>query len=76
MTKKKYRFELCGTGAGDVPWTTRGEVDGTFPDVPPLVIKESFLMLTQGRAEYGKPGQGGCRGPYHIKKMRIEEMEP
>lgn len=38
-----------------------------------LTMKDTFEQLTQGRAIYGQPGVG-CRGPYAIKRVLIEEQ--
>jgi len=71
-----YKYEVKGTAADGQTWTADGTIvvqqPGQFPDVPMLALREAFLALTEGRAVYGKPGQG-CRGPYRVTGMLIEE---
>ncbi len=73
---KTYRYSVVGTDARGVGFAIRGEVQSSEPILSPEVFeaaaRDCFLKLTSGKAEYGKPGVGGCRGPYNIARMTIE----
>ena len=47
--------------------TERGDIGSVANEAMGL----SFRELTGGYATYGKPGEGGCRGPYKFKRMEI-----
>jgi hypothetical protein len=44
-----------------------------FNDSFGYAMEETFRQLTNGRAVYGEPGVG-CRGPYGIRSLLIEEV--
>jgi len=72
-----YDYEMSGTGTGGQQnWTVTGTVtlisDRDFMFVGDKVLAEVFQKLTRGDAVFGKPGIG-CSGPYHVKKMTVEE---
>lgn len=71
MAEKNYRFEIDGVGGGDKPWHTSGHITCEFSQTLNEAMKASFDLLTEGKAEYGKPGP--CGGPYKIKKFIIVE---
>ena len=50
-------------------------LDGDLFAYLPEVARELFIWLTNGQATYGKPGQGGCQGPYTIRQVTLR-MEP
>lgn len=71
----RYRYTIEGRDAdGGNTWTTRGSVP-TSSDIigvaVQLAIIASYHQLTNGHAEYGKPGAGGCRGPYTITRVEL-----
>ena len=71
---RNYEWKIEGTAAGGQTWSVTGTTPvkpGDFPLVPSLAIEASFDALTQGRAVYGKPGEG-CNGPYTITRLCIE----
>jgi hypothetical protein len=81
---RKYRYEMQGTGIGGnghgtQQWQTEGviqlERQGDFPRMLDQAQLSSFKKLTNGEAVYGQPGVG-CQGPYQIKRMLVEEIEP
>jgi hypothetical protein len=70
-----YRYEISGAGANDQTWTVRGRLffpPGAITDAMNRAMLETFQALTQGRAVYGSPGNGGCRGPYRMQRFLIE----
>jgi len=76
METKTYRYTVEGTNGDASSYRTQGTFETPeFSKTFDMAMRASFLDLTQGRAEFGKPGQGGCRGPYKIRKIIIEEVE-
>ena len=76
MTIARYNWSMSGTGAHDHTWETSGNTEinpGQFDTIMGTAMIETFEMLTQGKAVYGKPGVG-CYGPYRIKRFLIEEQ--
>jgi hypothetical protein len=72
-----YDYEMSGTAtSGQQDWTVTGMVelinDRDFMFVGDKVLADAFRKLTKGEAVFGSPGVG-CSGPYHIKKMTVEE---
>jgi hypothetical protein len=76
----KYRYWVSGTGAESRWWDVTGEVEadlGGFSDAVGKAMSEVFRDLhPAGGVVYGRPGEGGCKGPYTIKKFTIELREP
>jgi hypothetical protein len=72
----RYQYRLEGGAINKQTWsasrTIQIEKAGDFAEVPDRAIREAFLKLTTGKAVYGKPGVG-CKGPYSIKRLVIEE---
>jgi len=48
--------------------------DEGFVEATRLSMRQQYEKLTQGKAIYGKPGEGGCHGPYKILKLEIEPI--
>ena len=70
----KFPYQINGTCRDEHTWETKGTVETPFPDIMTVteaVMRESFKLLTQGKAIYGNPG-AGCRGPYTVTKLTIE----
>jgi hypothetical protein len=71
-----YRYTIDGIAADGQTWSTRGSVatdsPGAFPAIVEEAMQQSFLQLTQGKAQYGRPGVG-CRGPYRITRLLVEQ---
>lgn len=71
---KSYKFEMRGTAHDDQTWTTEGYVYCDFNDIFDRAMRSSFEQLTNGKAVFGKPGIG-CRGPYDILSVLIEQVK-
>jgi hypothetical protein len=72
-----YKYTVSGNGANNT-WETSGSLraePADFPNLWNVALSETFLKLTNGEAVYGHPGEGGCRGPYKIKKFTLELIE-
>ena len=72
---KTWQYTVSGKAAGGDTWATSGTVHCEFSESFKASMRAAFEAVTDGRAEYGKPGQGGCKGPYSIKSVLIEELE-
>jgi hypothetical protein len=74
----KYKYTVEGTAARGQTWSHSGEVSapnaGAFTQAVDDAMRDSFKALTSGKAVYGKPGIG-CRGPYCMMKLLIEEIK-
>jgi hypothetical protein len=71
---RAFNYEISGTAANNQTWQTSGQVDdpnNNLNEVFDRAMRSSFLVLTQGRAQYGNPGIG-CAGPYGINRILIE----
>lgn len=69
----RYRWVVEGTAADGQTWRTAGVVDrlpGHFPHVTMDALTTSFALVTEGRAEFGRPGET-CRGPYTITRLEV-----
>jgi hypothetical protein len=71
--RKSYHFAVSGSGAEGQTFHCLGEVLCEFSEVFDAAMTESFRQLTNGRAIYGSPGVG-CRGPYDIQSVSIEQV--
>jgi hypothetical protein len=72
--RKLYSYVIEGSGANNQTWQTRGAVLCEFHDAFDHAMLESFDQLTQGKAIYGNPGVGSCKGPYDILKVTITQV--
>lgn len=76
---KVYRYELVGTDGGGQAFTVSGELEVSsalgFAGAPGAAMSDAYQKLTGGKTEYGKPGQGSCRGPYSFRKLTLELAE-
>lgn len=70
-----YRYEISGDAFGGQTWMTTGHVDCEFLEAYHACMKASFLQLTEGKAQFGKPGIG-CHGPYLLNRILIEKVKP
>lgn len=68
---QKYDYRMDGTAADGQTWSTQGTVVCEFGDALFNATRDSFRLLTDGRAVYGKPGVG-CVGPYNVTRLSIE----
>lgn len=69
------KFLVEGTDGSGRPWRHHGSLRGSGGMVAAakLAVEKSYLALTDGETEYGKPGEGKCKGPYKITKMVLED---
>lgn len=67
MASKLWRFTLDGTGKEGNHWHTSGAIECEFADVALTALKQSFELLTEGKAIYGNPGP--CGGPYQVHRF-------
>lgn len=71
----KINYTVDGNDANGSTFSVHGEVEGDSPvdrNLYWLAVSKAFEQLTQGRATFGRPGDGGCRGPYKIKRFVLE----
>ena len=73
--QKTWQFTINGKAATGETWATSGTVHCEFADSFKEAVKDTFLQLTHGRATYGQPGVAGCKGPYRIMYVLIEELQ-
>lgn len=71
--RKSYRYSVIGSGAEGATFETSGTVMCELIEAFPLAMQETFRQLTNGRAVYGNPGIG-CRGPYDIHRVTIDQV--
>lgn len=71
--RKSYRFTVDGHGAEGATFQTTGTTLCELAHAFDIAMEESFHQLTNGKAVYGSPGVG-CRGPYSIRRVLIEEQ--
>jgi hypothetical protein len=73
-----YSYTVRGRAAGGQTWTVSAAVttaqEGDFPHAMLEALRETFHLLTQGKAVYGQPGVG-CHGPYTIDRFEIVREE-
>ena len=74
---KMFRYELGGTGGDGKAFAVSGHFDQGdevvgFQATLAEAQRHAYLKLTGGDTEYGKPGQGGCRGPYTFERILVE----
>ena len=73
----RYRYTMHGAAADQQTWSADGVIEvanyGAFLQVPGAAAADAFEQLTNGRAIFGLPGVG-CKGPYRITKLTIEEV--
>lgn len=72
----RYRYSVSGEAARGQTWSVAGIIEreqaGMFGALPELVMRETFLKLTEGQAVFGHPGLG-CIGPYRVTDFTIQE---
>lgn len=66
-----YDYTVQGTAANNQTWIVKGIVECDFSDAFNVAISHTFESLTQGLAQYGKPGVG-CNGPYKVIRVLIK----
>lgn len=77
MKIRTFNYTVEGTANGGQTWTTSGAVQITNEAIDTtmhLILRDSFDQLTRGKAIYGLPGVG-CKGPYDIYKIVIEQVK-
>lgn len=71
--RKSFRFTIDGHGAEGATFQTSGTTLCELAHAFDIAMEVTFHQLTNGKAVYGSPGVG-CRGPYAIKRVLIEEV--
>lgn len=71
--RKQWRFRISGSGAEGATFEASGSLLCDFGESFDQAMQETFRQLTNGRAVYGSPGVG-CRGPYDIRNVTIEQV--
>jgi hypothetical protein len=71
---KVWQFTVSGKAATGETWGYSGTIDCEFKEIFTLAMQNTFRALTNGRATYGQPGVGGCKGPYRVMSVLIEEL--
>jgi len=78
MRTRTYRWNISGVDANLNAYHTSGvanhDTDRHLLEVMAQALQESFEQLTEGRAQFGKPGVG-CKGPYTIIAMTFVSTE-
>jgi hypothetical protein len=73
----RYKYTVEGKEGGGETWRAQGFIEtqnpGDFATVPQLAMRDSFMQLTEGKAEFGRPGVT-CRGPYMITMLQVQEV--
>ena len=74
---RKFTYEIQGKDGAGRGFSVRGEFahSGDFPSALVEAQRRAFFDLTQGRATYGQPGTGSCRGPYSFQKLVVETLD-
>lgn len=71
------RFTITGTDGQGREYEVSGHHSGhnlLDPDCFTEIGQAAFQLLTQGKAKYGHPGKGGCRGPYDVRELKLERL--
>lgn len=76
MTLKCWGYLVSGSASDGQTWEVRGEVRSEFSDAWTTAMRDAFDRLTDGKAVFGYPGMGGCRGPYDVHRVVIEQKHP
>jgi hypothetical protein len=71
---KHWHFTIAGAGADGSTFETSGTLHCELAETFDNALCDTFEHLTQGRAVFGKPGVG-CRGPYDIHRVTIEQVK-
>lgn len=71
---KTWNYEISGTGGDGQTWATEGTITCEYAEVFNVAARSSFEKLTAGKAVFGKPGVG-CRGPYDVHLVLIEQVK-
>jgi hypothetical protein len=76
---KEFSYELEGTDGAGTAFKVSGRFqanDGmSFQASITEAQRHAYEALTSGKTEYGKPGQGGCRGPYKFERILVETVK-
>jgi hypothetical protein len=71
---KPYRYKIDGAASDGQSFQASGSIYCEFHETFNAAMADTFMQLTNGKALYGKPGIG-CRGPYDILKISIEQVK-
>jgi hypothetical protein len=77
MKSRNWDYLVEGTDGSGAEWSVKGALSAVDEErARKLAQQLAFQELTGGRATFGKPGDGGCRGPYKITKLEVKERAP
>ena len=72
----RYRYIIYEADGDGEQHELTGEVNAdSIQSAVNKAMAESFVKLTGGNAEFGKPGKGGCRGPYTILQLTLHNED-
>lgn len=77
---KRVHWELGGRDGAGQPFKVEGCFDQgdeavSFQETIKEAQRSAYIKLTGGATEYGKPGQGACRGPYRFELIHVEVVQ-
>lgn len=78
---KRWRYEMTvrggdGTEQKIAGMFDQGDEEASFQATLQEAQRHGYIALTGGQTEYGKPGTGGCRGPYRFERLLVELADP
>jgi hypothetical protein len=71
---RTYRIKVGGEDAKGQTWEIEDVVHCEFQELWHMTASRVFNRLTEGKAEFGRPGTG-CKGPYRITDIEMH-LEP
>ena len=70
---RTYIYQMSGDAADGQTWSVDGTIAleaGDFAAAFQEAMRDGFMQLTGGKAQFGKPGIG-CVGPYTVVHFEI-----
>lgn len=72
----RYSYFIREIDGDFVEHELAGEVRAdSMQDAVTASLRESYMTLTGGKTEFGKPGQGRCRGPYTVVELTLRNED-
>ena len=72
-----YNYTVTVVDAAQHQHHVAGEArveSGDLRHATEVALRESFMKVTDGSAVFGRPGEGGCRGPYTVSRLVITRV--